>query len=94
MILLVGLLPSKILDLTKAALEAASPSSSRTSFSVFPNASALDISTGRRNIEMDVLGLSKEVGEEDLVVLSARDGVEGLDGSKEITTSQPRSLSC
>jgi hypothetical protein len=42
---------------------------------------------------MDVLGLSKEVGEEDLVVLSARDGVEGLNGSEEITAGQREACS-
>jgi hypothetical protein len=88
MILLVGLLPSKILDLTRAALDAADPSSSRTCSSVFPNARALGVSINFWCVEESLLGLGKEVGEEDLVVLSARDGVEGLDRSEEITECQ------
>ena len=35
-----------------------------------------------------LLGLGEEVGEEDLVVLAARDWVESLDGGEEITGSQ------
>jgi hypothetical protein len=88
MMLLVGLLPSKILDLTRAALEAADPSSSRTCSSVFPNARALWVSYGQDEKRRSILGLGKEVGEEDLVVLSARDGVESLDGSEEVTAGQ------
>jgi hypothetical protein len=112
MMLLVGLLPSKILDLTRASLDAAAPSSFRTSCSVLPNARALarvslaharefvvtqtKLGIGRQSesevrswdsrseCHVDVLGLGEEVGQEDLVVLAAGDGVEGLNGGEEV----------
>ena len=90
--LLVGLLPSKILDLTSAALDDADPSSSRTCSSVFPKASALKwvsiLLFPDGLAVLGLLGLGKEVGEEDLVMLAARDGVEGLDRGEEITAGQ------
>lgn len=80
---LVGLFPSKILDLTSAALEADAPSSCLTSSSVLPNARALNVSEEGRS---SLLGLGEEVGKENLVVLSTRDWVEGFDRGEEVAT--------
>lgn len=37
--------------------------------------------------KIDLLRLSEEVGEEDFMVLAARDGVKSLDRGKEVTES-------
>jgi hypothetical protein len=39
---------------------------------------------GRSQRNVDVLGLGEEVGQEDLVMLAASDGVEGLNGGEEV----------
>ena len=94
MIELVGLLPAKILLLTRASFLACSgPSSSMTCSSVFPKARALDAvgQSGQSSsgsfvpckTRPHLLGLGKEVGQQDAVVVS--DLVLGLDGGQEIT---------
>ena len=86
MIELVGLLPSKILDFTRAAFEDWAPSSSLTWSSVFPKASALhlDLSTIKCRRHSSSLGLGEEVGKQNLVVFAVSDRVECLHRCKEV----------